>query len=119
MVGLITGWKKDGKLTDEKEEESWRAAADQFRLPYWDWARKQDYDGNFAIPQVCVLDTVEIILVGGEVNSSFPNPLIGFQNPTGVAMGDESMGANKIQDDIDKKDPSNNLPVRDAPYLFD
>ncbi|KAL3426473.1 hypothetical protein PVAG01_03264 [Phlyctema vagabunda] len=99
MGGLISDWEKAGDLADEAELEQWTSAAAQFRLPYWDWARKQPYHGNFAIPEVCTQDTVEIITAGGEMDLKFPNPLVGFRNPSGVAMGDKSiMKLNAISD---------------------
>ena len=114
MIDLIKGWRASGRLVDRREEELWMNGAYQFRLPYWDWARKQSYDGNFAIPEVCILEKLEIILVGGKTDPNFPNPLVGFTNPRGVAMGDSSMGVNAIKDDVDEQDPSNTLPVSDS-----
>lgn len=98
MGDLIDSWHLSGA-----EEETWRMAASQFRLPYWDWARKQDYSKNFAIPQVCTFDCVDVTLPGDQ-KQTIPNPLVGFTNPTqiggrNVAMGDPVMGSNAIKDD--------------------
>jgi hypothetical protein len=113
MQDIIEGW----HLTDSKEEATWRDAANQFRLPYWDWARRQEYAQNFAIPQVCTLDVIDIIMPGGKT-TTIPNPLVEFRNPkvdskgNHVTMGDPSMGPNAIKDDTDGTEP---LPVS-APY---
>ena len=65
MLGLIVDWHKTLHL-DPQEEDTWRGAASQFHLPYWDWARKQVYAQDFAIPQVCAWDTVDIIMPNGQ-----------------------------------------------------
>ena len=105
MIQMIHDW----KLSDLEEEEIWRKAANQFRLPYWDWARKQEYTGNFGIPQVCTVDSINIIMPGGQ-SKPFPNPLIKFQNPSNVAMGDTSMKANAISDHDPNKNKAPNDP---------
>lgn len=108
MEKLIKDWVEDGQLSDRKEEEIWRTAASKFRLPYWDWARKQAYTGTFSIPQACTLDSIDIIMPGG-LTKSFSNPLVKFQNPKvnkegkHVAMGDKSMGNYAI----DNHNPNN------------
>ncbi|OCL09390.1 Di-copper centre-containing protein [Glonium stellatum] len=109
MGDIITSWNLSGA-----EEKTWRTAASQFRLPYWDWARKQDYWKNFAIPQVCTLDYIDVTLPGGQ-KKSIPNPLVGFTNPMqidgkNVAMGDPAMGPNAIKDDTDVPDGWEPLP---------
>ena len=114
MIQMIHDW----KLSDPEEEKIWRKAANHFRLPYWDWARKQEYTGNFGIPQVCTVEFVNIIIPGG-LSKLFPNPLIKFSNPGNVAMGDKSkmkQYAIKEHDpnkDKNPKDPTiyNILPV--------
>src|ERR1700744_4602568 len=98
MEGLITSWNLSGP-----EKDIWTTAASQFRLPYWDWARKQPYLGNFGIPQICTLDSIGIIMPGGATQPT-ANPLVGFTNPTLVggknaAMGDPIMGVNAIKAD--------------------
>jgi hypothetical protein len=99
MLEIIQEWR-----LDPEEEEPWRNAATQFRLPYWDWARKQEYSQNFAIPIVCTLETIDIIVPGGKT-IQVANPLVGFQNPMvnskgeHVVMGDPSMKENAIKND--------------------
>lgn len=112
MQQMIQKWKDTGRLTDPREQEAWRYAASRFRLPYWDWARKQEYAGTFAIPQVCTMDTLNIIMPGGK-KEVFTNPLVKFENPTvkdgkHIAMGDERMRLNRIaHDDPRDKDHPN------------
>ena len=124
MLGLIEDWHKTLHL-DPQEEDTWRGAASQFRLPYWDWARKQAYAQDFAIPQVCTWDTVDIIMPNGQKKKDFPNPLVKFRNPPLkdgkiIAIGDELMEKNKMKDDDprDKNHPNLHiLPVSRANYL--
>lgn len=106
MEKVIDGWIQTGELS-KTDEPTWRAAARQFRLPYWDWARPQP-SGQFVLP---VLFTTEQISIKTPSNGTelFENPLVRFSNPSGKAMGDDSMGPNKIPDDSDG--PGGALPV--------
>ena len=97
MQGLIKGWIDTGKLPDPTEEAEWRKSASRFRLPYWDWARKQGYTGNFGVPQVCTMEKVKIVAPGGKYEER-ENPLVCFKNPSGKPMGHASMGDNKVRD---------------------
>lgn len=98
MVSIIDDWKSSG-LYPELKEDLWISGATQFRLPYWDFARKQAYDNDFSIPEICKNEYVNVLLPNNTVNKEFPNPLIKFQNPRGVPMGDASMGDNQILND--------------------
>ena len=116
MLELIKTW----PIKDE-EKALWRAAADKFRLPYWDWGQKQVYLGSYGIPEICTLDTWQIVKPGANgAKERFPNPLTGFTNPkkdslgNNVAMGDKSMmGKNAIADNYDNntKPKITTLPV--------
>ncbi|MCJ1389657.1 hypothetical protein MMC18_002514 [Xylographa bjoerkii] len=75
----------------ESQLAPWKDAAFMFRLPYWDWARKQTYVDNFALPQVFTVENVNIFLNDGTWRD-LPNPLWKFQNPMGnVPMGDKKV----------------------------
>lgn len=109
MRDIIDSWHLPGE-----EEERWHMAASQFRLPYWDWAQKQEYRGDFALPQVCTLDSVNIVVPGGQ--KTIFNPLVKFTNPKtvngkSVPMGDPAMGENAIKDDTDVPAGWEPLPV--------
>ena len=108
MGDIIKTW----NLTDS-DKKPWLDAAKQFRLPYWDWARKQSYTQNFALPQLLTWEVVSIIKQDGKIDSSYPNPLWGFQNPMGdFPMGDKRMGNWAIGDNPLKPDPKvTPLPV--------
>ena len=114
MLELVASW----PISDQ-EKATWLAAASTFRLPYWDWAQKQVYTGDYGIPQICTQDTWQIVKPGANgAKEPFANPLTGFTNPkkdssgNSVPMGDESMGPNKIKIDCDKStDPWTVLPV--------
>lgn len=77
------------KKMDDADKGVWKAAADSWRFPYWDWATKQVYDSHgslpvvteqYAIPVLCSLDTVQIWPPSGLVQD-YPNPLAKFENP--------------------------------------
>lgn len=111
MVSIIEEWKEKGVFNDKPSEEKlWRKAASQFRLPYWDWAKKQDYTRDFALPQIFTRDQVLIITPEGG-KELFDNPLVRFTNPSGKPMGDPSMGANAIPDDKEDVLDCQPLPV--------
>jgi hypothetical protein len=74
MHEIIDAWKLDASQATE-----WNNAADTWRLPYWDWARRQPYNNEFSLPYALTLDLVRIYPPTGEVNH--PNPLWGFDNP--------------------------------------
>ncbi|KAH8660069.1 common central domain of tyrosinase-domain-containing protein [Xylariales sp. PMI_506] len=69
---------KEWKLSPTAEAE-WNQAADSWRLPYWDWARRQSYNDEFSLPYALTLDIVPIYPPSGE--TKHPNPLWGFDNP--------------------------------------
>ena len=112
MLDIIKGWGLSGR-----ELETWTDAANQFRFPYWDWARPQPYIKGNGIPQICTLDTVSVAKPGASGSSeTIENPLTGFLNPqrdssqNRVPMGDPSMKENKI--------PANGrFPVRSDIFL--
>ena len=99
MLELIDGW----QLADP-EKETWKKAADQFRLPYWDWARKQSYTRDYGVPEICTAYTWSVIKPGTkDTYEDINNPLTGYLNPKkdehgkNVPMGDPSMGQNAIK----------------------
>lgn len=101
----------NGLNVSEEEKKKWYTAASQFRLPYWDWARKQPYTKDYGLPQICTQPTWPVVQPGTNGKTILiENPLTGFSNPKRnsqnqrVPMGDKSMGANAIKDD-------DNLPV--------
>lgn len=74
------------------DQEPWTTAAQQWRLPYWDWAVKQDYlsPSNYGVPEVFTQQSVTILDFNGS-QIQVDNPLWRFVNPRNVAMGDPSM----------------------------
>lgn len=120
MLDLI-----DEMRIDDQERKIWLTAANQFRLPYWDWARKQAYLADYGIPQICALPFWPIVKPGTDGKTeNFVNPLTGFTNPMkdssgqSLAMGDPLMGNNVIQDDQDTSTkPPTNLPVSLLPSM--
>lgn len=82
MNNLITNdWNLKGT-----EAQEWTDAANAWRLPYWDWAFKQTYCEDFALPLVFTNPTVHIwppqsVIGRYPTPRSYLNPLWGFDNP--------------------------------------
>ncbi|KAK7403443.1 hypothetical protein QQX98_010809 [Neonectria punicea] len=77
----------DWKLVGEQKKE-WMAAANSWRLPYWDWAQRQTYEGyenSFSLPYACILNHVPIYPPTGP--AARPDPLVSFANPEKNAKG--------------------------------
>jgi len=74
------------------DQVPWKTAAQQWRLPYWDWAVKQDYlsPRNYGVPEVFTQQRVTISDFNGS-QVQVDNPLWRFVNPRKVAMGASSM----------------------------
>ncbi|KAI2628592.1 common central domain of tyrosinase-domain-containing protein [Hypoxylon sp. NC1633] len=109
MKQIIDHWKLDAS-----EAREWNRAADLWRLPYWDWARRQTYNMEFSLPYVLTLDIVTIYPPTGD--TKHPNPLWGFQNPEKgsdgkpLPMGQMPPGKEKWNIRDDDSDPSQKLP---------
>ncbi|KAH7154288.1 hypothetical protein DER46DRAFT_628176 [Fusarium sp. MPI-SDFR-AT-0072] len=61
MGVVLNHWATEHKL-DEGEMKLWTTAKDTWRMPYWDWARQQSYNEDFAYPQVLVQGPVRIFV---------------------------------------------------------
>ncbi|KAM5350817.1 hypothetical protein ACJ41O_007322 [Fusarium nematophilum] len=85
MKDVIDHWVTKHKLADT-EAKQWVASKDKWRMPYWDWARKQSYTEDFAYPQILVQGPVRI-WVPDAVKEYYPpsglyaNPFWSFENP--------------------------------------
>jgi len=96
MRKLIDNWAGKGSeeaIITEQDAQVWRAAADTWRLFYWDWARKQNYPQevtpggdsswqDFGIPYLFSLQVVPVWdpKTQQRVND-YENPLWNFNNP--------------------------------------
>ncbi|KAI6760465.1 hypothetical protein HG530_009325 [Fusarium avenaceum] len=85
MQLVINDWAIESGLS-VSDAEVWHAAADNWRMPYWDWARRQGYDEDLVLPQVLTQATVRIFPPDAVQNhfsadGLHPNPLLGFENP--------------------------------------
>ncbi|KAF4337286.1 hypothetical protein FBEOM_8875 [Fusarium beomiforme] len=70
MKDIISEWHLDSALAEE-----WGSAADTWRLPYWDWARKQKFNQKYSLPEVTILPLITIY------PPKHPNGLIDVTNP--------------------------------------
>lgn len=122
MCKLIKSWRLDDSQTAE-----WQEAADSWRLPYWDWARKSPSteagdSSSFSLPVVFCIEKVKIYRPSGEAD--YENPLWGFVNPEKLhnkprKFCDMPEGKKKwnIKNHNDPKQPENDMPV--SPRLVD
>lgn len=45
------------------EKDLWKMSASHWRLPYWDWAVKKEFNNNnYGVPKLLTLKQVEIML---------------------------------------------------------
>ncbi|KAK7424587.1 hypothetical protein QQZ08_008597 [Neonectria magnoliae] len=114
-------WKNMGEVIDDwklsaPETARWKNAANTWRMPYWDWARKQTYTQNFALPEVLTQLTVEIFPPESlkdkfQNAAAYPNPLYSFENPEKNADGSPrklgDMPADKVLWNVPDNDPDN------------
>nr|RBQ94040.1 hypothetical protein FVER53263_03534 [Fusarium verticillioides] len=68
------------------EADEWFTAAKHWRMPYWDWARRQRYHEDLVCPPVLTQGAVRIYpptTIKNQFPRSglYPNPLVGFENP--------------------------------------
>lgn len=87
MGEILNHWATEHKLNeDENEMKLWTTAKDTWRMPYWDWARRQSYNEDFTYPQVLVQGPVRIF-VPEKLKMYYPpsglyaNPFWSFENP--------------------------------------
>ncbi|TVY78681.1 Tyrosinase [Fusarium oxysporum f. sp. cubense] len=77
MKEIITEWSLDSAQAAE-----WEEAADTWRLPYWDWARKQKYNEKYSFPEVLMFKFVTIYPPQKpEGLTDITNPFYEFRNP--------------------------------------
>ncbi|CAM1500554.1 Fc.00g097160.m01.CDS01 [Cosmosporella sp. VM-42] len=123
MKEVIDHWVNNHGLPTE-EGLDWLAAADTWRMPYWDWARQQSYTEDFAYPKILVQGPVRIFPPDA-VKQYYPpsglyaNPFWGFEIPEKDKHGNPlpfgKMPKGKrdwnIEDDLVQHDPA---PPQDA-----
>ncbi|KAI4599576.1 hypothetical protein KJ359_002023 [Pestalotiopsis sp. 9143b] len=85
-------------------KKQWVEAADSWRLPYWDWAARQDYIDETGLPMVFTEEQVQIEKPSSRYDyENVPNPLWIFVNPMKGAdgkpmpFGDPKMGENAFK----------------------
>lgn len=120
MDGVIKSWN-----LSETEAAEWQHARNAWRLPYWDWRRKQKYqrpdgttyDQGFALPYVFTLKELTVYPPSGQKFDQ-PNPLWGFVNPEKDSNGDP-LPMNSMPEDKAQWNIQNNgkLPVRAAQVI--
>jgi hypothetical protein len=85
MKLIINDWvSKNGLPISEADE--WYKVARHWRMPYWDWARRQKCHEDLVCPPVLTQGAVRIhppTVIKNQFHQSglYPNPLLGFENP--------------------------------------
>ncbi|KAG5815232.1 hypothetical protein H9Q74_002925 [Fusarium xylarioides] len=85
MKLIINDWTSEYRLPISEADE-WFTAAKHWRMPYWDWARRQQYHEDLVCPPVLTQGAVRIYPPPSIRNlfppsGLYPNPLVGFENP--------------------------------------
>jgi hypothetical protein len=80
------------KIRDPTEKALWSYAADRWRLPYWDYAATP------AIPEIAAIETIDVIMPGGDSKTYNPNPMWTYRIATKKPMGDDAMGVWAIKE---------------------
>lgn len=106
MKLIINDWTSEHGLPISETDE-WYTAAKHWRMPYWDWARRQRYHEELVCPPVLTQGAVRIYPPATIKNQFprsglYPNPLLGFENPendpkTGKPLPFGSMLGNKAK----------------------
>ncbi|KAF6521758.1 hypothetical protein HZS61_013286 [Fusarium oxysporum f. sp. conglutinans] len=106
MKLIINDWTSEHGLPISETDE-WYTAAKHWRMPYWDWARRQRYHEELVCPPVLTQGAVRIYPPATIKNQFprsglYPNPLLEFENPekdpkTGKPLPFGSMPGNKAK----------------------
>ncbi|RJE24069.1 hypothetical protein PHISCL_03605 [Aspergillus sclerotialis] len=70
----------------EDERAAWTAAANEWRLPFWDWGITNK------VPKLCKYPTTVVPTADGKSEERIDNPLYQFKMPTGKPMGSGEVG---------------------------
>ncbi|KAF4439226.1 tyrosinase precursor [Fusarium acutatum] len=106
MKLIINNWTSEYGLPISEADE-WYTAAKHWRMPYWDWARRQRYHTDLVCPSVLTQGAVRIFpppTIKDQFPRSglYPNPLLSFENPekdpeTGKPLSFGSMPREKLK----------------------
>lgn len=123
MKAIIDLWVSDHDLPPS-EAHLWHEEADQWRMPYWDWARQQASDEDIVYPEVLTTNRVqihppEILRHLYPTDGCYDNPLLRFESPekdlSGASRPFGDMPAGKDQWNITDSPPTHSeaLPQPD------
>ncbi|KAF8316753.1 Di-copper centre-containing protein [Clavulina sp. PMI_390] len=97
---------KHAKKFPSTVRDEWIAAANSWRLPYWDWAEKKSRDvvnpdnKIYDAPLIVKQDVVQVEIGQGEeppLIKQISNPMATFKTPDGLRMGSAEYGKLGIQ----------------------
>lgn len=88
----------------EEERAAWNTAANEWRLPFWDWGI------TTKVPKLCKYPTTVVPTADGKGEERIDNPLYQFKMPTGKPMS--SQGVGDFLDPWVPKEQANMLFVR-------
>ncbi|EXF80489.1 hypothetical protein CFIO01_12464 [Colletotrichum fioriniae PJ7] len=66
-------------IADNVVREVWALEAQNWRMPYWDWAAPQEYIQSCGVPEIVSQPDINIISTGGALQT-VPNPLVQVPN---------------------------------------
>ncbi|KAK6344406.1 hypothetical protein TWF696_008042 [Orbilia brochopaga] len=81
-------------LPSPDQKQKWFDAANNFRLPYWDWAQKKPRrDGLiYDIPIIAMNPMIEVVNLSTGLRLEIENPMYKFRMPNNERMGCEGIG---------------------------
>lgn len=77
---------------------NWKKEADQWRLPYWDWARTN------RVPELAKYPTITVPKYDGAGVNRIDNPLFQFRNPTEKPMISAGVGSDNPWETADNNE---------------
>jgi len=69
----------------EDDRAEWQEAAENWRLPFWDWATQN------SVPELCKYPTTLVPTADGLSEESIPNPLYQFRMPNNKPMSTQGL----------------------------
>ncbi|KAF4988852.1 hypothetical protein FGRMN_9526, partial [Fusarium graminum] len=117
MKLVIEDWVTGSGLS-AADSEIWNRAADNWRMPYWDWARRQEHDQDLVLPKVLTEETVHIdppatVRDLYPADGHYPNPFLRFENPEKDSETGEPLPFGKLPRD------KSGWNIKDNPAIHD
>lgn len=96
----------------QKTKHLWNEAADEWRLPYWDYARKPEICEIASLIEIEILNPEILDLENTKLLVRFKNPMYSYKLNTGTTFG--GMGKDETEKDISIQDVRPDIPSSKA-----